>query len=379
MTLLLVTSALAADLTFDDAVRLALTDGAAAQIVAAEAAGARASGRGDAAYAGNPEVSLERRPGEATVLLSIPVEFGALARAGAATDAADAADIRQNAGRAAVASAAGAAYLDAVRTRELARIAGDAQALAGRLRATGDARFAAGEVPSSEHALLLAEAAHALDAALSLQRDAAVANRLLGVLVGMPPGQAPGVSGWPDLAVPQAIDADRLPAVLAADLDARAALKRRHAAELSLIPSLAVSGGWVVRGQTGPAYGAALAIPLFAPGASRVQAARAVESERDADADLARLDASAGLADALAELDIAAQIAAAWSIPDLDGALAAAGRRYEAGESSLVAYVSERDLALAALESGVDARWRLQRARLALWELAGETPVEDPR
>lgn len=373
----LISTAFAADLQFSEAVQLALTEGAQARIVAAEAGGERAGAHADAAWAGNPELSVDVQPLETTVLLSVPIDVAALGRGSAVGDAVAAANVRERAGRSAVASAAGAAYLDAMRAGELAGLATDALALADRLKIAADARYAAGEVPRSEHVLLLAEAASALDAALSIRRDAEAARRVLGVLVGT--RDAPVASGWPDLDLPGPIDQARLSVVLAADLEARAALKRLHAARLSLIPALSLSGGWVVSGDAGPVYGASLTLPLFAPGASRLHAARATLDGKDAEASLARLDAEVAVADAGAELDIASRVATAWDIPGLDGAPAAAARRYEAGESSLVAFVGERDLALGALQSAVDARWRLQRARLAIWELAGEVPVEVPR
>ena len=94
-----------------------------------------------------------------------------------------------------------------------------------------------------------------------------------------------------------------------------------------------------------------------------------------ATADLARLDASATVLAAQAEIDIAERLAAAWDIPGLDAALTATVRRYDAGELSLPDYLARRDLAVEAEQNAVDARWRLARARLAAWELAGELPT----
>jgi outer membrane protein TolC len=363
----------AEDLTFPEAVRLALENGAQARIVSATGEAARAEARSSAAYAGNPEVSVERKPGETTLLLAVPIDPTAPSRAGAARREAEAADVREKAGRAAVASAAGAAYLDALRARDLADVAGDALGLADRLRATGEARFSAGEIGGAEHALLLADAAGALDRALSLRRDADAADRRLGVLVGAPDARTP--TAWPALGVPE-IDASRIPSVLAADLDARAALARVTAARLATLPTLAVSGGWVAEGDTGPVYGATLTLPLFSPGVARAAEARATRDRQQATAELATLDAGVALADARDELDIAERVAKAWDIPDLGTALDAAARRYAAGESSVTVFVAERNLALEALQHAIDARWRLQRARLALWELAGEPPAE---
>jgi outer membrane protein TolC len=377
MIVLLSAVAAAGDLRFDDAVRLALEDGMQAQIVAEDARATRAEAHLYASVDQNPNLAIEKKPSETTVILSVPLDFAAPARMGAASTIVSASDVRERAARSAVASAAGAAFLDGVRARALADLAADVGSIAARLRASGDARFRAGEIPSAEHALLLADAARALDASLSLQRDADAAVRRLAVLLGMQPDDVVTPTGWPDLAVPSEIDPTSLPAVLAADLDARAALKRVHAADLSLVPELTVSGGWQIEGEVGPVYGAAIALPLFAPGAARSKAAHAARDELDAVAELTRLDTVTALANARSELTIAEEVADAWNIPDLDSALEAAVHRYESGESALIDFVNERDLALRALREAVDARWRLQRARLALWELAGETPVEN--
>ena len=113
--------------------------------------------------------------------------------------------------------------------------------------------------------------------------------------------------------------------------------------------------------------------------ALRYAAVCALADGREAESTLAQLDAGAAWTEARAELEIATRVAAAWQIPGLHDALDAAARRYAAGESALGAYVQERDLALSALEHAVEAQWRLQRARLALWELAGACPVENAR
>jgi outer membrane protein TolC len=368
-------------LRFDDAVRLALAEGAQAHIVEASAAADGATAREGAAWQGNPELSAEIRPDEATVMLSVPVDFGVLARSGAAALELDAVDLRAAAGRAAVAAAAGAAYLDAVRAAQLAALAVDAESVARRSQAGVDARLGAGELGPAEHALLRADVAAALDVALSRRRDADAAARRLGVLLGR---ESPvQVREWPDLALPEALSdpafIQRIPTVMAAEVEARSALKALRAAELSRIPALSLTGGWALSGHAGPVYGASLTLPLFAPGAARVSGARALSDGRAAESDWVALDAGAALSDARAELEIATQIAAAWQIPGLQDALDAAARRYVAGECALGGYVQERDLALSALEQAIEAQWRLQRARLALWELAGACPVENAR
>jgi len=366
----------AGELDFTGAVTAAVEQGVDARIVAAEAEQAEAEARTYAAWQGNPTLELEAQPAETLLSLTVPVEIAGqpLVRAGAARTARDASRVRAEAGRAAVGAAAGASYLDAVRAREQAVLAGSAQDLAGRLRDAATRRAATGDISPAEAALLGAEAARALDAALSLRRDADAAARRVGVLVGEE--ETPRLAGWPRIAEPPAVAVDQLPTVLAAGLDARAALARLTAEKLDRVPDLQLRGGWVVAGETGPVYGAALELPLFAPGAAKVQGARAEAARADASAERAALDARAALADARAELAIAQEVLAAWDIPGLDTTLDAAARRYEAGEASLATFVAERDLALAARGGAIDARWRLARARLALWELAGQVPTE---
>lgn len=376
IALLFLASNLARAMDFDGAVRAALDHGAEARIVAGEAGRAEAEALAYAAWDGNPAIALERRPGETTLSLAVPVEIAGqpFARASAARREREGAALRAEAGRAAVGAVAGAGYLDAVRAREHAKLAEAALGLAGRLRDAAARRLAAGELSPTESALLQSEAARALDTALTLQREADTAARRLAVLIG---AESAGVEGWPRVPDPPEVEAGSLPTLLAAGLDARAALARLTAERLERIPDLHLTGGWSLEGETGPVFGAAIDLPLFAPGTARVRAARAEVEIADAAAAREHLDVAASLADARAELAIAARVATAWDIPGLDRALDATARRYEAGESSLAGYVAERELTLSALGGAIDARWRLERARLTLWELAGRLPLED--
>lgn len=362
----------ARELDFDAAVRAALEQGPAARIVAAEADRERAEARAEVAWE-NPAVELGQRPDETEVVVSVPIDVGAFGRGAVARAEREAAAVRGEAGLAAVAAAAGATYLDAVRAREHAALADEAAALARRLSEGVLLRAAAGELSLSEAALLRAEAARALDAALTLRRDAELAARRLGALLAEEP---PTVAGWPRLAEPPAVAVADVPEVVAAGVKARASLARLGAERLGLIPDLSLSAGYVTGGHVGPVYGAAIEIPLFAPGAARVKAAKAASIAASGEAERAAREAEVTLVEARAELRIAEEVASAWDIPGLTTALDAAARRYEAGESSLAAFVAERDLALAALGGAIDARWRVERARLALWELAGKVPTE---
>lgn len=376
LALLFLSTASAQALDFGATVRAAVEHGADARIVSAEADRARAEARGYAAWQGNPEVEVENLPGETTLSVSVPVEIAGqpFVRATAARRSREAASLRADAGRAAVGAAAGASYLDAVRAQEQAALAGAAETMATRLRDAATRRAEIGEISRVESALLQSEAARALDSVLSLQRDAEAALRRLGVLSGQE--DTPGIDGWPTLAEPPSVEPGELPTILAAGLEARAALAQLTAEKLDRVPDLHLRGGWSFGEHVGPVYGAAIEIPLFAPGASKVRVARAEADIADARASREALDVRASVADARAELAIAERVASAWDIPGLDAALDGAARRYEVGEASLTTFVAERDLALAALGGAIDARWRLERARLALWELAGQLPME---
>jgi len=376
MIVLVLTIAPALALDFGEAVRAAVAQGAAARIVEAEADRAVAEARSEAAWTGNPELELERIPGETTVTIGVPVELAGqvFVRASAARSAVEGAALRAEAGRAAVGAAAGAGYLDAVRARERAELAGTAEALALRVRDAAERRVSAGELSVVDAALIQADAARALDLALTLRREADTTTRRLAVLVG---ADTATVGDWPRVPDPPTVEPDAVPAVLAAGLEARAALAGLTAERLARVPDLRVVGGWSFEGHPGPIVGAGIELPLFAPGARHVEQAGAEADLAAARADQESLEAGVALADARAELAVAERVAAAWAIPGLEGALEAATRRYEAGELALAAYVAERDLALSALGGAIDARWRVERARLALWELAGRLPVEE--
>jgi outer membrane protein TolC len=371
--LLGLSSALA--LTFGEAVDLALGESAAADQVITQAVVSRATARIGAAYPENPEASLERRPGETTLLLVLPVEIGAVARGAVAQADISAANLRERAGLAAVACAAGSAYLDALHLQELALLAAHDEGLSVRLATAAQARLAAGEFSVAEGALLRAEGAKALDHALSTRIKAEAARRVVAVLTGRADAT---VESWPQSLPLPTIQADSTPGVLAATADARAALAAVHAEQLSLIPRFSLLGGWGLEGHVGPVYGASIELPLFATGAARVAQARGARLEAEALVRVAIPEAEAAIAAARDELAAAEAIEQAWAFPGLEAALLAAETRFARGESSVAALVAERDAALSALESAAQSRWRAARARLALYELAGEIPKESP-
>lgn len=375
--LLLVAVAFGASLGFDEAVRTALVDAPAGAIAEAEARREIAEARAGAAWEGNPAIEGEHRPGETALVLTVPIEAGGLARAGAVRPAVDAARARRDAGRAAVAAAAGAAWLDARRAWEHAAAWSSVSDRALALSTAGDARLRSGEWSAGEAALLRADAARLLDRALTAGQQARSAARVLAALLGRT--EAEELGEWPDLPEPPEVVAAAVPAVLAAGLDARAAVARARAADVARLPNLEVGGGWSF-GDTPGAIGVlSLELPLFA---TRGAPAIAAHADADAAAALRRraeADAEALLASARDEFDVARRIAAFWSEVDIAAAVDAVDRRFATGEIALHGYLQERDLVVAARTDAIDARWRNLRANLALWELAGRSPVEVSR
>ncbi len=370
MIWLLVTAALAAEMTFEAAVRAA-AGSPAGRISEATAAADRADARGAAAWE-NPTVSGGHQTGQRNLQASVPIGLAPLARGVAAARTEDAVEIRERMAGAVNAAAAGAAWLDARRAADRAAAAVRTQDLAERLSLAAQAKVTSGEWSIVEGVLARADVARALDEALAWQQEALGARARLGVLVGGPVDE---LGPWPEVPVPPRADVP--PAVLAADLEARAALAERLAARLAMVPALEISGGWQWGEQAGATYGASIEIPLFAPGISTSRAATARAEIASAEADLAGLDATAARTATDAELDAAERLLRAWEIPGLDTVLESTIRLYDAGEISITEYQVQRDLAIAAVGSAIDARWRVGRARLAGWELAGTTPFED--
>lgn len=372
---LLVGTSGAAEVSFGDAVRQ--VSGTGARIVDAEATSARAEARAAGAWP-NPTADVHRDSHDVTFELTIPIEAGAFARGAVTPHLVGAIDVRARAARAAVGAAGGAAWLDARRSMDIARFAADEERLAGRLSRVAAARVDAGEWSLDEGALVRADAARVLDRALSWEQEARNATARLAVLLGVSADDLT-LGAWPAIPSPPTLDAARVPEVLAAALDARAALGSLHAERLARIPALELSGGYALSDHLDPIYGASVTIPLFAPGGAKLRGAAARAEGAAATAELAGLDAVAAVRAAEAEIAVATRLAAAWDIPGLDTALQATVRRYDAGELSLPDFIARRDLAVEARRNAIDARWRLERARLAVWELAGELPPEVAR
>ncbi len=373
LVLLLAALAHAREIDFAEAVGLALSQGPDARVLAATTDLARARADVIARTGDDLELAAEGRPGETTLTAGLPLALGGgpLARRRTAILERQAATREEAAQRVALAAEAGGAYLDAVRAREHARHAAEARGLAVQLRDAAAARLAAGEGSHAEVVLEQAQAAAALDDATRTETEASVATLRLATLLGL--REPLTLAGWPDLPPAPEPAVDATPAVRSARAEVLAAEARQSVS--TGLTTIHLAGGWTFGDVSGPVVGASVALPFTGQ--------RAAE-RRAADADLARAHAEelrvtaslrVEIEAAREELTNADVSAKAWSIVGLDGALDAAARRRAAGETSLAAYVAERDLVLDALRGATDARWRQARARLALWALTGEVPV----
>ena len=200
--------------------------------------------------------------------------------------------------------------------------------------------------------------------------------RLEALLGRSPTGEAEP-TGWPEVPTPPRPDPAALPEVVAAGLDTRAALARATAARLALVPDLVVFGGVADHaGQPGTIWGATIEVPLFAPRVGDVREAAARHDLASAEADRTRLELTVTAIDAARALEDARAMSAAYAGVDLAGALTASASAWEAGEVSLPDWLARRNAILASLDGSIDARFDLERARLALWELSGQLPPE---
>lgn len=379
MWLVLAATALAAPLSFDDAVREALAHGADARLAVAQ----QDIGLGDARTVGtllvNPSVSAERELDRTRVdgRLALPVAGQPIARARAGAALRDAAETQGDADRVRAGLAAGRAYLDAQRSQELAALAADTLQLAERTRDAALKLGSVEEVSDVDAATLQAFAAHAVQDATTAEQDALRARLALEVALGREPTGEIQADGWPELPPPDGVEPEALPDVRVAAGRAQAARSLHTLALMELVPRPVVTGGFEQDvGRTGAIVGVEVEVPLFAPGFGAAQAARGRRDLAEAQADATRRAAAADWTAALAEVERARTAYQASRIEGLRPALEAIARAWESGEYSLTEYVTRRDALVDGLVTAIDTRYRLEIAELALWDLAGQLPPE---
>lgn len=336
----------------------------------------RATARSLAAPSGNPGLELSQDPDERDLSLDVPVDLALPGRVRAARAAGELADVRAHAVRANVTIEAGEAWLEARAALDRAEVAEHLEATARRAAEAAAARAASGEIGADEAALLRADAAVALGRARDARAESEASLRRLEVVLGVPPSGQSELGPWTPIPDPPTVDPATLPLVLEAEARARQASTEARIAGLERLPELELRGGWVDGDVDGPAFGVRLELPLFAPRAAPHAAARAESDAASANAESERLDGAATLDAATRELAVATELVAAWEGADLGAALDAATRRYEAGEFGPGEALARRAVLSDALDQQIDARLRLERARLRLWALAGQIPWE---
>lgn len=364
-------------LTFAEAVARAVDSPAARAAQAqirAEIADAQAAG----AWAGNPVLDMEIRPDERSYLLGVPLDPAIAARRQHAARLEEAAGFRGRVAAAAVAAAVGGAWLDAKRAGEHAALLSGLGERAVEIAGLAARQVAAGEWSPGEAAWAQAESAGMLDRAARAGVEARAAARRLWAMLGEDvAGEGYDLGGWPGI---RRIDPDpaSLPAILSADLDARAAAAAAKVAGWERLPGVSAEAGYAIHGTGGWVYGVSLELPIFATRAAPHRAAQAQSEAASALRSVAAQEAQALLAGALEEAAAAEQAATAWAGVDLRLAREESESRLRSGELAVADYLARVDRINGYAADAIDARWRLERARLALWEMAGEIPEVVP-
>lgn len=370
LLLLLLPFALAQDLGLREAVDRA---GAApsAERLQAEARASEARARGLAAPAENPAIHLEQEPDSQRASLELPLDLALPARLAASARARDAADVQAQVAQVTPGLTAADLWLRARAAQDRAEATVWLAQLAAQGADAATARQARGELAPDEAALLLAEAVAAGVRARDAEAEAQVATRRLSVALGEDPRAPRPLAGWEAIPEPPA-PAPGL-ARLLAERAAEASTAEARLARAARLPELSLTGGWQRSApEDGAVLGVSVELPVF--GARAFQAADWDASAARASAELAALQDDEAQAAARQELALATQAALAWAALDLRAALEAVHRRFEAGEIGPGEALARRALLAQALLSQIDARLRLEEARLQLWALAGQLP-----
>lgn len=369
LALLLLPLALAQDLGLREAVARASGSPSAA-LLAAEARAGEARARGLAWPTENPALHLEQEPDARSASLELPVDLALPARLAASGRAKDAAAIQAEIAQITPGLDAGELWLEARAAQDRAEATAWLARIAQQGADAAKARQATGEIAPEEAALLLADAIAAGGRARDAEAAARDALRRLSVALGEDPATSLTLASWEPVPDPPGtglgiarIEAERV--AEASEAAARLARAER-------LPALALSGGWQQAETDGAVIGASVELPLF--GAREAQVARAEAQAARAAAELSALQDEDAQAAARQEVALATELLASWSTLDARAALDASNRRFEAGEIGPGEALARRALLSDALLSQIDARLRLERARLQLWALAGQLP-----
>ena len=370
LLLLLLPFAFAQDLGLREAVARA-SAGPSAELLRAEAQASEARARGLAAPPENPAIHLAQEPAARRASLEVPLDLALPARIAASAEARDAAELQAQVAQVAPGLMAAELWLQARAAQDRAEATAWLADLAAQGADAASARLARGEIALDDAALLLAELVAAGARARDAEAAARDAARRLSVALGEDPPAPLSLAGWESIPEPPAPTPGiaRLQAERAAEASASAARLARG----ERLPELSLTGGWQQGApEDGAVLGASIELPLF--GARAAQAASADATAARATADLAALQDEETQAAARQELALAEVSADAWASLDPRTALDASNRRFEAGEIGPGEALARRALLTDALLSQIDARLRLERARLKLWALAGQLP-----
>ncbi|MCK6518690.1 hypothetical protein L6R46_26990 [Myxococcota bacterium] len=367
------------EVTVGEAVRLGLTSGPLAGAPEAARRAAEGEARAYAATEADPELQVESFLQERSVQLVVPIEAppATLARARSARLLTDAAEVRAQAARAALGVEIAGMVVAVAEASGVATLMAESEGLARRARDRARALAESGEGERVDAAVLQAEAAGALQRALAAERDRRLAAMRLEQHLGLPIVGSITVPEWPQVPAAPRIDPALLPELVAAELDARAAIDAEAAARLARLPTLAVGlgPGWDHE-TVGLAGTLNLSLPLYAPSRGAREVAGAEASLAEQRRALLSAESVALAYGAESARDQAVAVEAAYAEVPLDGAMAALTLAYTLGELDLGQYLTRRDAVLNAQRAALSARAQRALTELALWELAGQLPPE---
>ena len=367
------------EVTVGEAVRLGLTSGPLAGAPEAARRAAEGEARAYAATEADPELQVESFLQERSVQLVVPIEAppATLARARSARLLTDAAEVRAQAARAALGVEIAGMVVAVAEASGVAALMAESEGLARRARDRARALAESGEGERVDAAVLQAEAAGALQRALAAERDRRLAAMRLEQHLGLPIVGSITVPEWPQVPAAPRIDPALLPELVAAELDARAAIDAEAAARLARLPTLAVGlgPGWDHE-TVGLAGTLNLSLPLYAPSRGAREVAGAEASLAEQRRALLSAESVALAYGAESARDQAVAVEAAYAEVPLDGAMAALTLAYTLGELDLGQYLTRRDAVLSAQRAALSARAQRALTELALWELAGQLPPE---
>ncbi len=368
--------AFGAELDLESALREGMEESPYAEILRAEREAALGEAQHSAALE-NPSLEFEKTGEEVEWRASLPIPIAgqpilrwrraALQRRGA--------DARFDERTADLAAEIASAYLDVVRAEQWAKLSSDLSVDSERVREAVVRLGEAGEISPIDRAMGETLALEAVSQAALAQQEETTAKLKLEALLGRSPTGEIDVVGWPDLPRPALVGLEDRPSVQVALEASRSAEAARTLAILDRVPSPELTLGQRMHGESEPIVGIKLEIPLLAPGVGAVRTARAEMHHWRSELQIRRFEAEAQWSTADSEERLAE---AAWrrisEVQGLQTAVEETSRAFLLGEFSASELATRREHLVRALEIQLNARYRLERARLELWRLQGQIP-----